>query len=342
MIVASGAAPATLAASYQRAMTSYGLEVSFFDLENERAKLMPLGRFGRRVIQQVDMASITTRANRVLVRTAAEVQPAVVIVMGNEAVRPASLVQLKISVPGVAIVDIFPDMLFNMRDGIFPSLPLYDLFCCHTRAGLPFLAQAGCRRPFYLALAADPTLHEPATISAADQRTYGCDFVFVGNHRPEHARLFARLEGTDLAIWGPSQWKDAANPWVRSRWRGREAVGAEYSKANAAAKVALNPIDPLDVPGHNMRTFELPACRVFSLVTRTEEVLEIFREGESVVTFGSPEEFVDKARHYRDRPEERRRIAEAAYTRVIEGGHTYRDRVRTLFTELGLADRLGQ
>lgn len=341
MLVVSGGHPAGLAFSYKRAMEAYGLEVSQFDLEQARAAIAPLGPLGHRLMRHVDLTSHNARANRVLVRTAMDQKPAVVIVIGVEPVRPATLLQLKISVPGVKIVNIFPDMLFNVKDAMFPSLPLYDLFACHTRAGVPFLKQAGCAGAFYLPLAADPTLHRPEALTAEEQRAYGCELVFAGTPRPEHAALFARLEGFDLAIWGMSTWKDVESAWVRSRWRGRAAQGADYAKVNRAAKICLNPIDPLDVPGHNMRVFELPACGVFSLVTRTEEVLEIFREGESVVTFATAEELVDKVRHYLGRPEERQRIAAAAHERVIHGGHTYRDRVRTLFGEIGLSTLLG-
>jgi spore maturation protein CgeB len=220
---------------------------------------------------------------------------------------------------------------------MFPCLPLYDRFYCHTRAAVPFLRQAGCPGAAYLALAADPDLHRPEPLTAEDERAFGCDVVFVGNHRPEHAALLGALEGLDLAIWGPETWKRAASAWVRSRWRGRPLLtGREYAKANRAAKVALCPIDPLDRPGHNMRCFELPACKAFALVQRTEEVLEVFTEGESVVTFDGARELADQARRWLGRPEERRRIAEAAYERVVHGGHTYRDRAREVLRDVDL------
>jgi spore maturation protein CgeB len=232
-------------------------------------------------------------------------------------------------------------MLFNVRDSMFPCLPLYDLFCCHTRAGVPFLQQAGCQGAYYLPLAADPALHTREPLDEADARAYGCDLVFVGNHRPEHAALFGALEGMDLRVFGSKSWREAEGAWVRSRFAGRALMtGSEYAKAHRAAKICLNPIDPLDLPGHNQRTFEVPACGGFPLVSRTEEVLDFFREGESVACFEGKEELVEKVRYYLARPEERRRIADNAYRTVIEGGHTYRDRIATLFERLGLSAAL--
>jgi hypothetical protein len=339
MLVTSGTWESGLSASYRRAFASFGLKVVQFDLEVQRKAVAPLGAIGQRVMQHVDLFALNQRANRVLVSAATEQAPALIVVFGCEAIRPATLLQLKISVPGVKIANVFPDMVFNIRDGMFASLPLYDLFCIHTRSGVPFLKQAGCRNAFYLPLAADPTIHRPIELDEADRRTFATDLVFVGTPRPEHVELFAALEGKDLAIWGSWRWRKVENAWVRSRYRDRELVdAAEYVKANRAAKIALNPIDPLDIPGHNMRTFELPAMGAFGLVRRTEEVTELFREGETVACFGSPKELVEKVEHFLAAHDERRKIAEGAHAHVIDGGHTYRDRVRTLLAEVGLSE----
>jgi len=113
-------------------------------------------------------------------------------------------------------------------------------------------------------------------------------------------------------------------------------TGAEYAKAHGAAEICLNPIDPTNFPSHNQRCFEVPACGAFSLVSRTEEVVELFREDETIACFDGEEELVQKVRYYRERPEERERIARRAYEHVVNGGHTYVDRVRTLLSELGI------
>ncbi len=146
----------------------------------------------------------------------------------------------------------------------------------------------------------------------------------------------------DLRIWGADLWKGADSPWVKSRYQGRPVnAPSDYAKANRAAKIALAPIDPLDLPGHNMRCFELPACKAFSLVTRTEEMREMFVEDESVVLYDDAKELVEKIRYYLPRPEVRERIAEAAHKRLIDGKHTYADRAATLLREVGLESWLG-
>ena len=66
------------------------------------------------------------------------------------------------------------------------------------------------------------------------------------------------------------------------------------------------------------------------LAERTEEHLALFREGEEAAFFGSSEELVSKIRYYLAHADDRRRIAQAGYNRVVNGGHTYRDRLSEL------------
>lgn len=343
LLVASGTWAAGLMPTYERALASFGLRVVRFDLGAARDALVPLGPLVRRAMNHLDFHALNTRANRALVMEALRARPLAIIIGVTEPVKPATLLQLKVSLPDAPIVGIYPDMPIRIPDAAFPGMPLYDLFCVHTKSSIPLLQSMGCRRAFYLPCAADPELHHPEELTADERREFGCDLVFVGNWRPEHEELFGVLEGYDLAIWGSTNWRRYGRPgWVKSRWRGRPLnTGAEYSKAHHAAKVCLNPIDPLDLPAHNQRVFELPACGVFSLVTRTAEVTELFDEGESVACFDGPAELLEKVRHYLDRPDDRRRIAGAAYRRVVEGGQTYRDRVRTIFGEIGLSRALG-
>lgn len=326
-----------LASSYKRAFESLGFQVAVFDLEAERARVAPLGKVGSRLMAHLDFFALNAKANRHLVRAVSEMKPALVVVFCTSFVRAASILQIKINLPTTRVINIFPDPLHNLQDYGIAALPLYDLFCTHTQAAVPYLHQMGCQNPFYLPLAADPFMHYPMPLEPADLKEFGSDLVFVGNWRREHEQLFSHLEGFDLAIWGPDYWRRHARKgsWVRSRWRGRPLLtGVEYAKAHLASKIALDPIDPLNGPSHNMRLFEVAACGVFSLVARTVEVQELFQEGETVACFDGPNELLDKVRYYLAHPEDRQHMAQQAYEHVVHGGHTYVDRVRTLLQEL--------
>ncbi len=66
------------------------------------------------------------------------------------------------------------------------------------------------------------------------------------------------------------------------------------------------------------------------LAERTGEHRAFFEEGKEVVYFASDEELLDKVRYYLAHDNERQGIAQAGYTRVTSGKHTYRDRVQQI------------
>ncbi|MDR3039005.1 MAG: glycosyltransferase [Candidatus Adiutrix sp.] len=86
--------------------------------------------------------------------------------------------------------------------------------------------------------------------------------------------------------------------------------------------------------GLNQRVFDVPAAGAFLLTDRREQLFELFRDGEEVVTYQSPAEAAHLAAWYAARPEARRKIARAARARVL-GGHLYRHRLAALLAALG-------
>src|SRR4051812_25444746 len=185
LLVMSSRLPSALGLCYKRALESFGFRVDIFDLDEAKSRAAPSAAPINRAVQQfmryVDLPSITQKANRALVLAATELNPSLIVVMCNESVRPATLLQLKISLPGTKLVNIFPDALFNMSAGVAQCLPLYDLFCTHTKAAVAPLRQLGCVNPYFLPLGADPTLHYPMELTAAEKLELGCDVVYVGN-----------------------------------------------------------------------------------------------------------------------------------------------------------------
>jgi spore maturation protein CgeB len=78
-----------------------------------------------------------------------------------------------------------------------------------------------------------------------------------------------------------------------------------------------------------MRCFEQPACRAFSLVSRTGPILEIFKEGNTIECFETVDEAKDKIRFYLTHESQRIKVANQAHD-LIMGSHTYVDRAKTI------------
>src|ERR1700730_12296334 len=166
---------------YKRAFESLGFKVVLFDLEAERSSVAPLGRVGRKMMAHLDFAALNAKANRRLFIAVQDTKPDLAIVFCNQAVRATTLLQIKISFPKLRLVNVFPDTLHNMGDHVLAALPLYDLFCTHTKAAVPYLKQLGCAEPVYLPLAADQFIHRPMELLDSDRVQFGCDLVYVGN-----------------------------------------------------------------------------------------------------------------------------------------------------------------
>lgn len=79
----------------------------------------------------------------------------------------------------------------------------------------------------------------------------------------------------------------------------------------------------------NQRVFDVPAAGAFLLTDYREQVENLFEPGKEIICYHSPEEAEELIARYLNNPAERKKIAEAAYKRILRE-HSYEHRVRTL------------
>ena len=83
--------------------------------------------------------------------------------------------------------------------------------------------------------------------------------------------------------------------------------------------------------GLAMRSFEVPAIGACMLVEDTEEHREIFGPADRAVAyFHSVDDMVQRARRLLDDPGQRAHLASEAHRLIVQGRHTYRDRLRSM------------
>ena len=88
-------------------------------------------------------------------------------------------------------------------------------------------------------------------------------------------------------------------------------------------------------PHIHARIFELAACRACVISGYTDGVERYYEPDREMVFYRTNAELVDKVRFYLDHPEERERIAAAAYERTLRE-HTYEERFRAILNELNV------
>jgi Glycosyl transferases group 1/DUF based on E. rectale Gene description (DUF3880) len=324
-----------LESSYVRAFKTLGWTVECWN-PARALKKVARGRFAGELFSRfVNVEPWLRKANLELLHLCDKLRPDLLLVIATEGVRAGTLGQLSAQCPNTLIYCLFPDTPHNLVPDRIQSLPLFHRVISVSTGWLDVFARLGAQRVSNLPLAADTALHSPVNGNGASQAAH--DLAFVGNWRAEREDFLEQLVDFDLQIWGSEYWKrnTKRDSKLRNRWGGRQLVAAEFAQACSENRIMLNIIDGVGWPGPNMRTFEQPACRAFSLVTRTPAILELFDEGKNIECFGSVAEARDKICFYLAHEDARTRIVEAGYRHVVSGGHTYVDRARTLIQWIG-------
>jgi spore maturation protein CgeB len=213
------------------------------------------------------------------------------------------------------------------------ALPHYDVVYSPRKANMDQLRGLGCRSVEYLPFAysrhihfeVDPQYRESAPLS---------DVVFAGGADRDRLPWISALlrKGLSVALYG-GYWE--RYPETRSSARGN-ADPATLRGAIAGASVALCLVRKANRDGHAMRTFEVPAMKAAMVVERTADHMDLFGvEGNAVCYFDSVPEMIEKVVWLLERPAERFRLAESAHRLIVNGGHTYHDRLQTMLSRVG-------
>ncbi len=159
--------------------------------------------------------------------------------------------------------------------------------------------------------------------------------VFVGQHSDKREAHLSAITAHSVGLWG-SRWSRASARVERRHVVHRTpCVGATSAALYRAADVSLNVVDDLNIPGHNMRTFEITGSGGVMLSSYTAEQDAIFPEGEAAAYYRGPEELDAQLN---------RLLGDRAYTArlrhnasAIASEHSYERRAATLLTQLGVS-----
>ncbi len=336
VLLVSAIGPFAIGECFLRALAGSGRKAAFVNTLD----YFPLG-YGRagRLLRRVSRRLLTDRYNRTILENALWLKPDLLLITKGNLVRPETLSAIRRKLPETILVNVNYDDFFSpspsnrFRD-LEKVVPHYHWFFPAKRVNVEELRRLGAQRVHYLPLGYDGASHFPVQPSKRLVEEYGGQLSFAGTYTPDRARLLASLEGYSLSIWG-AYWNRARisrelRRQVRRTGNGRIVRGAKLSAILNASPIGLNFLRGENRDTHNHRSFELPACGVFTLSERSKELGEFFAEGKEIACFSSPEELREKARYYLEHSREREAIARAGYRRVMEGKHTIRNRVEKM------------
>ncbi len=257
-------------------------------------------------------------------------KPELVFVIKGSFIFPEALKEIKKNMKSL-LINFNPDNPFNLNRSasnnfIRRAIPLYDCYFIWGEFLIQQLKDAGAKKVEYLPFAYDPELHFPVQVSEDEKKLYGSDIAFIGTWDKERERWLEYLSDYDLAIWGNGWEKLSINSKLRSKWKRKPVFGEDFSKICNSSKIILNFIRKQNYNAHNMRTFEVPACKGFMLTTRTQEQCEFFEEEKEMICYETVEELRNKIEEYLPKESLRKKMSQAAYEKVLP--HTYTERAK--------------
>lgn len=328
--------------SFLRAFSALGKKTSFVNqLDYFPVQPNPVGRISIRLRRE----GIIRRFNRAVRDNAFRCRPDLLVIAKGNLIRPDTLAEIRRELPRSTLVNVnYDDFFSRASSNRFPELervvPLYDwIFTC-KKASVDELLALGARRVRYLPLGYDEASHYPVRPPKELAEKYRSQVVFAGIYTADRARFLSALGDFRLAVWG-MHWKKsllAPGLWrsVRGTGNNRLASGLELSVILNSSRIALNFLREENRDTHNHRSFELPACGVFTLSQDSEELRSFFTEGKEIAFFSSEAELREKVAYYLKHDRERETMARAACLRVRTGKHTIQDRVVRMLEMMGL------
>jgi hypothetical protein len=318
--------------SYFSAFRKLQCDVVHFDTELEYRRLAGLN--GNTFLKKAASSAAGSYFRRVmndrLLQAASAFQPDLILVFKGVTIFAQTLGKLKENTHAV-LFNFNPDNPFNPPNSsrhLLDSLPVYDCLFIWGKFLMSDLRQTGARRVEYLPFAHDPELHHPVPVTDNEREKYGSDIAFIGTWEREREDWLENLADYDLKIWGNSWNKLGRTSPLRLKWMGKPVFGEEFAKICGSAKIVLNFIRAQNGDAHNMRTFEVPACRGFLLTERTQEQQEFFEEGKQIAGFKDVGELRNQVDRYLSDEENRQSLARAASINVLQ--HTYEMRTKKI------------
>jgi spore maturation protein CgeB len=163
---------------------------------------------------------------------------------------------------------------------------------------------------------------------------YSYELSFIANADKERINQINKLISNDesikkqLVIFG-SRWEVLRNIKKHGLTNNQN-----YFNTIFRSKINLNFLRAQNKGGHNMRTFEIPACGGFMLHEYSEEAMELFKADEQAIYFSSIDECIDKIKYYLKHEEIRKKIAQSGYIQAIKFENSYEARAQQILNFL--------
>jgi spore maturation protein CgeB len=288
-----------------------------------------------RVLHKIKIPIDANNLNKSIKESCISFKPDIVFIVKGVTVKPSTLKFIKAR--GIKSISWSNDDMFAWHNRSYwysKGLKYYDLvvtqksYNCDSHE-LPSLGA----KTYFQNKAFEPTIHKPVD----DCKAFDCvhAVVFIGakeQDRLEHL-LYLAEHGIQVHIYGwvvkePNPLHD--NIIIHDRFLYED----EFCTAQGCSKIALNFLRKMNRDLQTSRSIEIPAVRGFMLAERTDEHMQLFKEGKEAEFFSSKEELLEKVNYYLQHDQERLAIAKAGYERCFKDSYTFENRMQGILNNL--------
>lgn len=239
-----------------------------------------------------------------------------------DVIRAGTLIEAKRTNPGISILWYSEDDMMNRRlrtKWLEEAIPHIDLWVTTksfntSESEVPSL---GVRRTLFVNNSCDPSIHRPVTVTESDAQQYGAPVSFIGTFEEPRANSILQLAqaGYEVRVWG-NGWGDMQNRHEKLRIENRPAYNDEFAKIVAASRINLCFLRRANRDLQTCRSVEIAGCGGFMAHERNPEIEGLFRDEKEAVYFSNDKELVTLCSRWLDDEHSRRKIGNAAHTRV--------------------------
>lgn len=238
-------------------------------------------------------------------------------------VYPNTLRKIKFFLPNCKIVSYSPDNMalrYNQSQQYIESVPLYDCIVTNKSYIINDLKTIGARKVIFVNNSFEPTYHHPFKLSQDEIMKFGGDVGFIGAWEASRCEFILSLvsRGIKVRVWGGGKWLKYKGRYENLRIEDSGLFSIDYCRAISAFKINLCFLRKMNFDRQTTRSVEIPACGGFMLAERTDEHIEMFKEGVEADFFSSEDELFSKCVYYLHNDEARRKIAYAGLLRSKE------------------------
>ena len=249
-----------------------------------------------------------------------------IVLSTHDFLTPADAKALKASTSAPLILW-YPDPVWSFQRHMFLNAP-YDLLFFKDPYLVHMIRTKLGKRVFYLPECYSPQSLDPALVQTVESG-WTADICTAGNLYAYRVALFQQIADQSLKIWGlpAPTWMSLGN--LKPKVQNRYVAHVDKVRAFRGAKIVLNTLNPSEIWGTNVRTFEACGAGSFQIVDWRPGLGQLFEIGREVEVFTDIDDLRAKIVHYLAAPDERERIARAGHTRALRD-HTYRVRLGQL------------